>query len=444
MTGRETARSVALGALLACERQGAWSDGALKKAVRAAGLDRRDAALATRLCFGVMQNRMRLDYYLNLLSKTPVDRLEGAVRGSLRLGLYQLMELDRVPDSAAVNESVALVRAHSRNPRAAGMVNAILRNFLRRREELPPPADPAVRYSHPAWLVEAFSRELGGEGVEALLSADNGEPPTCAQVNTVKGETSAVRTALEAEGVKAAPHPWLPGCLLLENTGNLEDLPAFREGLFYIQDAAARLAVLAAGPEPGWQVLDACAAPGGKSFAAALAMENRGRVLSCDIHPHKEALIQAGAARLGLSCIQTQVLDGKAFQAEYRERFDLVMADVPCSGLGIIRKKPDIRYKDPEPLAGLPRVQSAILDNVARYVKPGGVLLYATCTLLRRENGDVVRSFLAQHGEFSLEGFTLPGSIGRVEEGMLTLWPHLHGTDGFFFAKLRRSARGDL
>ncbi len=438
MTGRGTARSVALEALLAGERQGAWSDGYLKKAIRAAGLDRRDAALATRLCFGVLQNRMRLDDYLNRLSKTPVERLEGVVRGSLRLGLYQILELDRVPDSAAVNESVALVRARSRNPRAAGMVNAILRNFLRRREELSPPEDLPTRYSHPAWLVEALSRELGGEGVEALLAADNGEPPTCAQVNAIKTTPAALQAALEAAGVQGQLHPWLPGCLLLGETGDLEGLAPFREGLFYIQDTAARLAVLAAGPEPGWQVLDACAAPGGKSFAAAIAMGNRGSVTACDIHPHKEKLIQAGAARLGLSCIQTRVLDGKIRREEYLDRFDLVLADVPCSGLGIIRKKPDIRYKDPEPLKDLPRVQRAILDNVSAYVKPGGVLLYATCTLLSRENGDVVRSFLDRHRDFRLEGFTLPGPIGRVEEGMLTLWPHIHHTDGFFFAKLRR------
>ena len=234
-------------------------------------------------------------------------------------------------------------------------------------------------------------------------------------------------------------HPWLPDCLLLENTGNLEQSEAFRQGLFYVQDAAAKLAVLAADPKPGMDILDACAAPGGKSFAAAIAMGDKGSVTSCDIHPHKMELIQAGAHRLGMECISTQPLDGKTCKEDFLDRFDLVIADVPCSGLGIIRKKPDIRYKDPKPLAGLPGVQRAILENVSRYVRPGGALLYATCTLLERENEAVVNSFLEKHNHFTLDGFQLPGPFKKeAAGGMVTCWPHRHGTDGFYFAKLRR------
>lgn len=235
-------------------------------------------------------------------------------------------------------------------------------------------------------------------------------------------------------------HPWLPNCLELEGTGSLEDLSAFREGRFYVQDAAARLAVLCAGAEPGMKVLDACAAPGGKSFAAALQMDCKGDILSCDIHPRKVELIREGAARLGLSNIRAEVRDGKVFDPAMEGRFDLVMADVPCSGLGIIRKKPDIRFKDPEALKGLPAVQREILSNVARYVRPGGVLLYATCTILSRENEEVAVWLTEKEKDFTLETFVLPGPIGRVETGMLTLWPHRHGTDGFFMAKLRRRA----
>ena len=184
-------------------------------------------------------------------------------------------------------------------------------------------------------------------------------------------------------------------------------------------------------------VLDACGAPGGKAFAAAIAMEGRGDILSCDIHPHKEKLIQSGAERLGLSCIHTAVMNGKEFDPAMEKRFDLVIADVPCSGLGIIRKKPDIRYKDPDLLKGLPQIQKDILKNVARYVKPGGIILYATCTVLSRENQNVVWDFLREEKEYSCEAFDVPG-VGKVPDGMLTLWPHIHGTDGFFFAKLRR------
>ena len=433
-----TAREAALRALVACEQQGAWSDGFLKKILRTAGLDSRDAALTTRLCFGVLQNRLLLDYYLGKLSTVKLEKMEPAVRNALRLGAYQVLSLDRVPDHAAVSEAVDLARKGSKNPRSAGLVNGVLRSLVRQKDSLEPPEDPAVRYSHPQWLADLFTRRLCREEAAALMAANNGEPPTCAQVNTTKATVEEVTDSLRAEGVEVQPHPWLPNCLLLSHTGSLEELAAFREGLFYIQDAAAKLAVLAADPREGMDVLDACAAPGGKSFAAAIAMWGKGKVVSCDIHPHKMDLIRAGAKRLGLDCITAEVLDGRECKEEFLDGFDLVLADVPCSGLGIIRKKPDIRYKDPKPLEGLPRVQKAILDNVCRYVRPGGVLLYATCTLLERENEDVVRAFLDKHKDFTLERFQLPGDFEGAREGMVTCWPHRHGTDGFFFAKLRR------
>lgn len=433
-----SAREVALNCLLAGEKQGAWSDGYLKNAIRQNGLSGRDAGLCTRLVYGVLQNQMLLDWHIDRRSSVPAEKLEPAVRGALRLGLYQLLFLDRVPVHAAVNESVALTKAKSRNPRAAGLVNAVLRAVDKERGDgLPQPEELSIRYSHPDWLVKEFSSTLPTDELEQLLAADNAPVPTVAQVNTLK--TSAVDLAAEltAAGVAVTPHPWLPDCLELAETGNLDELSAFREGKFYIQDAAAKLAILAAAPKPGMRVLDACAAPGGKSFAAGIAMNGKGEIRSNDIHPHKQKLIEAGAARLGLSNIKAGVVDAKTFDPAMESGFDLVIADVPCSGLGIIRKKPDIRYKDPEPLKGLPQVQRAILETVSRYVKPGGTLLYATCTLLRRENEDVVKQFLADHGEYALETFTLPGPVGTAE-GMLTLWPHRHGTDGFFIAKLRR------
>ena len=438
MAERSTARDVALRALVACERQGAWSDGFLKKEIGNAGLDGRDAALATRLCFGVQQNRMLLDFWLSNLSKIPLAKMEPAVRSILRLGAYQILFLDRVPDHAAVNQAVEQARKNSRNPRSAGLVNGILRSLIRQKSELPQPPDLSTRYSHPQWLVEAFSRRLPPEEVEDLLRADNSEPPTCIQINTCKVEVPVAVEALRQEGMTVSPHPWLPDCLLLQGTGNLEQSAAFQRGWFYVQDAAAKLAVLAADPRPGMEVLDACAAPGGKSFATAIAMDNQGRVIACDIHPHKQILLQRGAERLGLPIIQPEVLDGKDCKEDFLNRFDLVIADVPCSGLGIIRKKPDIRYKDPEPLAGLPKVQSAILENVSRYVRPGGVLLYATCTLLERENEEIVAAFLEKRKDFTSEKFQVPGPFGLCADGMLTCWPHRHGTDGFFFAKLRR------
>lgn len=438
------AREVALLTLSACDRQGAWSDLSLKKNIRAAGLDSRDAALATRLCFGVLQNRLLLDFYIGKFSTVKPERMENKVLNALRLGAYQMAFLTRVPVSAAVNESVDLVKRHSKNSRSPGLVNGILRSMARNIDRLPtiPEEDPvsylSVRYSHPEWLVKTFLEALGPVEAERLLALDNGEPPTMAQVNRLRGTSDEVLASLREEGAQVEPHPWLPDCLTLTGSGDLENLTAFQEGRIYIQDVGARLAVLAAEPKPGMAVLDACAAPGGKSFAAAIAMGDQGKLVSCDIHAHKKSLIDAGARRLGITCLTSAVQDGKAHRAEWEGAFDLVMADVPCSGLGIIRKKPDIRYKDPTPLAGLPVVQSAILENVSTYVKPGGTLLYCTCTLQSSENEDIVTAFLDCHPEYALESFVLPGPVGEVADGMVTLWPQRHGTDGFFFAKLRR------
>lgn len=438
------AREAAMLALNACQRQGGWSDGALKKQLSAAELSGRDAALATQLCFGVLQNQMLLDFYLAKFSNIPLKRMEGKVVQTLRLGAYQMLFLTRIPHSAAVNSAVALVKAHCKNPRAAGMVNGILRSMERSLQNMPviPQGDPvaylSTLYSHPEWLVKEFILSLGEEETAQLLAADNSQPPTAVMVNTTRTTAETLKAMLEADHVEAELHPWLENCLLLSRTGDLERMEAFQQGLFYVQDPASRLSVLAAGAKPGMRVLDCCAAPGGKSFAAAIAMENQGEIVSCDLHPHKKKLIQAGADRLGLTIITPKTADGKVFRPEWERAFDLVLVDAPCSGLGVIRKKPDIRYKDPAPLADLPAVQLDILRNAARYVRPGGTLMYSTCTLLYRENGEVVETFLAENKSYKAETFTLPGPVGPIQSGSVTLWPHRHGTDGFFISKMRR------
>ena len=387
---------------------------------------------------------MLLDFYLAKFSNIPLKRMEGKVVQTLRLGAYQMLFLTRIPHSAAVNSAVALVKAHCKNPRAAGMVNGILRSMERSLQNMPviPQGDPvaylSTLYSHPEWLVKEFILSLGEEETAQLLAADNSQPPTAVIVNTTRTTVEALKAMLEADHVEAEPHPWLENCLLLSRTGDLERMEAFQQGLFYVQDPASRLSVLAAGAKPGMRVLDCCAAPGGKSFAAAIAMENQGEIVSCDLHPHKKKLIQAGADRLGLTIITPKTADGKVFRPEWERAFDLVLVDAPCSGLGVIRKKPDIRYKDPALLADLPAVQLDILRNAARYVRPGGTLMYSTCTLLYRENGEVVETFLAENKAYKAETFTLPGPVGPVQSGSVTLWPHRHGTDGFFISKMRR------
>ena len=433
-------REAAVDTLTACRRLEAWSDASLKAACR--GLDRREAALAARLTYGVLQNRALLDFYLGQFCSQSFDKLEPFIRDVLRLGAYQILYMDRVPDSAAVNESVELVKRRKRQ-RAAGMVNALLRRISREKASLPAIPDSgsaaylSLRYSHPRWLVERLLELLGREEAEEYLRLDNESVPTTIQRNSLRCTARELTESLEASGARLSAHPWLPDCWQLSGGGDLEAMPAFQAGWFQVQDAAARAAAIAAGTKSGDRVLDVCAAPGGKSFAAAMEMGDVGQVIACDIHPHKLALIEKGAQRLGLTCVTPVLADGRQERTEWLESFDAVICDAPCSGLGIIRKKPDVRYKDPRVLAGLPRVQKAILDNACRYVRSGGVLLYATCTILPEENRDITAGFLSHRREFQKEPFSLPG-LPEQNDGELTLWPQRHGTDGFYVCKMRK------
>ena len=438
-----SARKTALDALIACRKRAAWSNGVLKDYIARDRLDRRDAALATRLCYGVLQHRGMLDFFLQQLLTGKVKDLHPVVRDILHMGLYQIYELDKIPESAAVNESVDLVKKYCRTQRfAPGPVNAVLRSAVRTKGTLQQPTSLEDRYSHPQKLIDLLEGYVGKERLEPMLAANNDTPQTVVQVNTLRITTEELIEKLEQEDVTALPHSWMPDCLVLSNTGSLEKLQAFRDGLFYVQDAASKLAVRCAGIQAGdaTRVLDCCAAPGGKTFAAAIMMENKGHIRSCDIHRHKTTLIQHGADRLGLDCVLVREQDATENHAGWLEKMDVVLADVPCSGYGIIRKKPDIRYKDPDDMARLPQLQLKILDKQAEYVKPGGVLLYSTCTLVRGENEAVIEAFLKHRSDFALEPLELPPVFPRNTTGMLTLVPGEYDTDGFFIAKLRRKA----
>lgn len=353
------ARDAALEALLQMERRGAWSDGSLKRIAAQSGLEARDAALCTRMTYGVVQNRTLLDYYIDHWCTQKAARLEPVVACLLRLGIYQILFMDKVPDRAAVHETVELTKRRGK-ARAAGMINAVLRKCASSKNTLPQLpqnsfiSKAAVQYSHPRWLVERLTALVGEQEAEAFLRLDNEPVPTVIQANPLKTTPAELENELRSDGVRLVPHPWLEGCFEVTGTGDLERLSAFASGRCTVQDAAARLAAIAAGPKPGDRVLDVCAAPGGKSFAMAMQMENRGDILSCDIHPHKLKLIENGAARLGITIIRTALADGRERHAGWVEQADVVLADVPCSGLGIIRKKPDIRWKDPAQLAQLP------------------------------------------------------------------------------------------
>ena len=430
-----TAREAALEVLTACRKSDAWADGALKNTLARSGLSQRDAALASRLTYSVLQNRMLLDHYLSGFCRNGGKDLEPVIWDILRIGACQILLMDKIPPSAAVNEAVNMAKAHHR-ARAAGMVNAVLRNLSRGRESLTAPKELSLRFSHPQWLVDRYVALLGEEEAEQCLQANNSEAATTIQRNPLRADQQTLESRLAEEGVAFTPHPWMPGCYTVSGTGNLEQLESFCRGYFTVQDAAARLMAMAAGCRPGDRVIDMCAAPGGKSFAAAMAMENQGDISACDIHPHKLELIRRGAERLGITCIVPVLSDGRILREEWAGSADVVLCDVPCSGLGIIRKKPDIRYKDPGAFAALPGIQLSILCTAAQYVRPGGTLVYSTCTVLPEENGQVVEAFLGKVPGFSLQPFAVPGH--EDAPGQLTLWPHRHACDGFYIAKLRK------
>ncbi len=423
------ARETALQGLIAFRRSGAWPDLQLKKLSE--GLSGEDAALAAAITYGTLQNRALIDFTLAHISSIPLKKVMPQVLDALRLGAFQLLFLDRVPDSAAVNETVKLVKKYG-GSRAGGYANAVLRKLIALRDvdKLPqpggtPPERLSVQYSHPLWFVRAMLERLGESGCEALLRANNQPAKATLRVNTLKTSAAELTARLDEYGIPCRPTKGLDDALETEHLGNPAALPAFQEGLFYIQDAASQLCVHELAPAPGSFVIDMCAAPGGKTLLCAQLMKNRGRILAMDIHPHKAELIEKNAARYGVDIIQAVAADASKPVKALRESAGFVLCDVPCSGMGIVRKKPDIRFKKPEEIAGLPAIQGAILRTAAGYVKPGGRLVYSTCTVLQQENEDVIETFLQSAPEWKMESEK-------------TLWPHIDGTDGFFIARLAR------
>ena len=313
------ARETALNALIACRKEGAWSNGVLKEYIVRDHLDSRDAALASRLCYGVLQNRLKLDFYLQQLLTGKLKDLHPVIRDILHMGLYQLYEMDKIPESAAVNESVDLAKRYCKKQRsAAGLTNAVLRKAVQTKGSLKEPKSYVEKYSHPQKLVDMLKGYVGKERLEKMLIANNAAPQTVIQVNTLRITTEDLAQRLAGEGITSRPHNWMPDCLVLGNTGNLENLPSFRDGLFYVQDPAAKLSVLCAQlPREDLRVLDCCAAPGGKSFAAAICMGGKGSITSCDVHAHKAGLIANGAQRLGFANITARQQDATVSVPEW-------------------------------------------------------------------------------------------------------------------------------
>ena len=438
-----TSRQAALTALGAYRREKAWPEDTLCKLFGKTGLSGRDAALATRLVKGVLQNGALLDYYIDFFSAIKLSRLEPPVLDILRVSAYQIAFLDKIPSSAAVNEGVAIAKRRS-GQRTANFVNAILRAIAGASEKNEMPEISfsteterlSIQYSHPQWLVQELTGSIGKNGTEAFLKENNkSDTPVTVQANTLLANADELLSRLLSEGARAKKHDWMDGCLLLQAPGRIAGLQAYKDGLFYVQDLASRLTVLAAAPKPGDFVIDGCAAPGGKSFSSAIAMGGIGKVTAFDLNAFKLSRVTDGANRMKLGIVEANPADASTLDCTRTGKADVVFADVPCSGFGVIRKKPEIRYKAEAEIKGLPEIQRRILSNLSGCVKPGGKLIYSTCTVLKRENEDVVHWFLKNHPGFSAAGFSLPG-IGSVGQGMITLWPQIHGTDGFFICKL--------
>lgn len=428
----DNARSAALEALKKCRRSGAWSAEAIDAAIKKYDLDVRDASLSTHIFLGVLQNLSLCDFYIDAFSKSDIEPM---VRDILRCAVYQILFMDRIPDSAAVNEAVKLTKSTGFS-RASGFVNALLRKLVTQKDSLPEiPGKPSaeylsVRYSHPLWLVRRIIAEKGYDFAESFLEANNTQPELTLHVNGIKTSKAKLKEA----GFEFKEHSAAPDCIIpLGLKGSITDCEEFKNGYFFVQDPAAATAVSLMELTPMMNVLDCCAAPGGKSFAAAALMDNKGSILSCDIHEKKLRLIEDGAKRLGIDIIKTTASDARMPK---NAEFDAVICDVPCSGLGVIRKKPDIRFKNAESIDSLPEIQYDILSNTAASVKVGGVLMYSTCTVLKSENEDVVARFLSHNPGFTAESFET--GFGKAENGYYTFWPNVDGTDGFFVAKLRR------
>ena len=436
----KTARQTAFEVLNKIEKDKSYSNLTLDSYLYSANLSGADNALVSALVYGVLERSISLDYCLSRHLKQPLKKLKPQVLTALRLGTYQLLFMDKIPVSAAVNESVTLVKKNG-CAFASGLVNAVLRAVSKEGFVLPDDTDKikyySVKYSFPEKLVNLWIDSYGEENALGIMSSCIGRPPLTIRANTLRISQEELITRLENGGVTAIKST-VENALNLEKCGSIEKLSAFEEGFFHVQDAASQLCAKALEAKPGDSVLDICSAPGGKAFTCAQYMENQGRILACDIHSHRLALIKEGANRLGVNIIDVLRNDASVFNPEMPQ-IDRVLCDVPCSGLGIVRRKPEIRHKSLEEIASLPELQFTILSNAARYLKKGGRLVYSTCALNPAENERVCERFLKENKEFVLKDISCIADNVYSSSGMITLMPHNNSTDGFFIAAFERS-----
>lgn len=421
------ARLTALRGLSEVFGQGGYSNLVLESLMRNNQLNGQERAFCTALFYGVVERRITLDWVLGRYSRQPVEKLSPAVRDILRMAVYQLLYMPSVPESAAVNEAVKETRQR-KVASAAGYVNGVLRAFLRDGKKIALPRDPllalSVEYSVPKALIALWQQGYGEEKAKAILAGSETPAPLFIRVNTCKTTAAALKARLIEDGI-TAEETTVEHALRLIDAGDVTRLEAFREGLFHVQDLSSQKCAAALGVQAGHRVLDVCSAPGGKSFTLAEMMDDTGSLLAMDLYPNRLRLVEDGAARLGLHCIKTQARDAQIYDNSLGV-FDRILCDVVCSGYGVIRRKPEIRYKDPAEAAALPKTQLAILTASSRSLSCGGRLVYSTCTLNPAENEGVVEQFLRENTDYALCGEPV------------TCLPEQNGGDGFFYAVVER------
>ena len=425
-----TARELALDLLLKGEKTKQYSNIALDNALKKSDLSAADKGLASALFYGVIERRITLDYQIKSLASRDLKDIDSKTINALRIGLYQLIYLDRIPHHAAINESVSLCTRKS-----AGFANAILRSFLRKGGLTLPDKSSTLEYLSVAYSIDIplLSRLLsiyGKDETEKLLEAINQAPPTTLRVNTLLTSKETLINKIPS----SIPTKNASNGIFVQ--GSVRDIYGFDDGLFFVQDEASQICVEALGAKSGELIMDICACPGSKSFGAAISMNNQGEIYSFDLHENKLSLVINGAKRLKIDIIKASACDGRHFLPEFEKKADRIICDVPCSGFGVLAKKPELRYKNPEESASLPKIQLAILENACKYLKVGGALIYSTCTIFPEENEENIKAFLANHPDFVLEEWQVGDIVAT--NGMITLLPHIHKTDGFFIAKLKR------
>ncbi len=450
MITEKSAREIALETLRKIEYHGAYANLAANQAIQGA-VTKLDRAFITELVYGTVRRRLTLRWVLEQFLARPWRKLDPDVRLILLLGTYQLLYMDKVPASAACNEMVNLTKKTGHRG-TAGFVNGVLRNIARNINNINWPdrdKEPveylSVIHSHPRWLVERWVQRFGFAGTDKLCAYNNRPAPVTARINTLKTDRKGLEQKLRLEDVQFSPGTLMPEALTIKAGPPLDQLQSFKEGLFTLQDESSMLPARVLAPAPGSLVIDACAAPGGKTTHLAELMANRGKLIACDVHNHKLKLINSNKKRLGCTIVEEILLDARCLGEKYPQQADFLLLDVPCSGLGVLARRADARWrKRPEDIKKMAKLQWEILAGAARALKPGGVMVYSTCTVTREENQDLIRTFLDRFSRFEGEDITpyLPypvqGEDGEAARaGYLQLLPQRHGVDGFFVARLK-------